>query len=132
MMQPLEITIKHTFVHFEEVENAVQLSLKRGIWDEVLNSLSNPNHVFTSDPTQIATMFETFACFGLSYVGAPVKDRSGATIAVICLLHSNPIENADQWISQSKIVELCDTVGRTLQTYKFDHNYTRRNLFEDM
>lgn len=114
---------------FKEVQQAATQAETRGVWNNVLESLTNPDFTFKSDSLNLATMFETYTCLQTSYVGAPVKDKSGATIAVICLLHHNPIETADQWIAQSKVEELCDRVGRALQTYKFDHNYTSRNLF---
>jgi len=117
---------------FKEVQQAAMNGEKRGVWKDVQESLTNPNFAFNSDSLKLATMFETYTCLQTSYVGAPVKNKSGATIAVICLLHHNPIETADQWIAQSKIEELCDTVGRKLQTYNFDHNYTSRNLFQGM
>lgn len=117
---------------FEEVNQATRQGEKRGVWSDVINSIVDPNHVCKSDQGSLATMFETFACLRLSYVGAPVKDRSGATVAVMCLLHNNPVEQADSWLAQSKIEEVCDAVGRLFQTYNFDHNYTCMNLFEDM
>jgi len=69
----------------------------------------------TAREINYANMLEVAIYRKLNYIGAPVKDSNGNTLAVLCLLHDYPSKSRNMWPELSQIEEVCDSLGKLLE-----------------
>lgn len=63
----------------------------------------------------LANMLEVAMYRKLNYIGAPVKDSKGKTLAVLCLLHDYPSKSQNMWPGLSQIEDVSGSLGKLLE-----------------
>jgi len=110
----------------ETTGKTIQTMKDRKVWHPIYANLTGCDCVeeeelqsWDSASATMQSMFEIYAYYGLNYIGAPIRSKSNDhPLGVVCLLHDNDHNTADQWEELSDIKTLANEIQTLFQNIK--------------